>query len=107
MASENYLSTYQLYINKINAGKGDISAIKKLQGYYGVWKNDPEKMYFWIKKGAVLGNPIDQYHLGVWLYNEKNNKEEGLRWIEKSAKSKYERAIVFLKKHQKPAHISK
>jgi len=58
----------------------------------------------WFKKAAELGHPESQYNYGLSLiggWNNTINKEEGIFWLEKSAKSGISQATETLAIHNK------
>jgi TPR repeat protein len=81
------------------AESGDGEACWCLSGYYeGIADNDASEYY--LKKGALLGEPRSQYLFADYLMHKRDIKDinDGLEYIEKSARQEYADAQITLGK---------
>ncbi len=62
------LTEAQLTENIANAEKGDLTSIWRISDYYGFYKNDMEKKFFWVRRAADLGDDKARYLLASKLY---------------------------------------
>lgn len=100
LAGSDYLSIYEIYTYKKLAKEGDTSVARRLAGYYGSWKNDTEKMMYWLKLAAERGDSDAEYEYGAWLIRRKKMDDEGLSWVKKSAAANNLRAKNFLRDYE-------
>lgn len=91
---------YKNYLKQ--ARKGNLKSIEKLYLYYHYSINDYNKSIDILRQGSKLGDKIFQYRLALYFirsYYPNNQKEkelcknEGIYWLQQSAKSGYQEAI--------------
>ena len=86
MNDSYYLSESEISQLEIQVNSGDAKAAIRLSKYFGFYMQDREKLKFWMRKAAELGDPMSQYNMGIILIGNDYETicEEAIYWLKKA-----------------------
>ncbi len=86
MNDSYYLSESEISQLEIQVNSGDAEAAIRLSKYFGFYLQDEDKLKYWTRKAAELGDPMSQNNMGIILIGNdyETVSEEAIYWLEKA-----------------------